>query len=83
MKTLLSEYDKSTPNQDIEIDIINYQMKLLFEYFLRCFTESRKIEALELLQTDVDIDDKIEYLVLGCFPKSEQKLVEISATKIY
>lgn len=79
----MSQYDKTSQNQDIEIDIINYQIKLLFEYFLRCFTEKFKIQALELLQTDVDLDDKIQYLVTGCFPKAQQKLIEINASKIY
>ena len=43
LKEFMSVYDKTSQNQDIEIDIINYQIKLLFEYFLRCFTEKFKI----------------------------------------
>ena len=66
----MEDYENNTKNDGIEIDIINYQIKLLFEYFLRCFTKDEKLQALELLQTEVDLDDKIEYLVTGCFPKA-------------
>lgn len=55
----MKKYSKEDQKGHIEIDIINYQIKLLFEYFLRCFTEPNKLEALSLLQTDIDLDDKI------------------------
>lgn len=50
---------------------------------MRCFTKEKRLEALELLQTEVDLDDKIEYLVTGCFPKAEQKITTITASKVY
>lgn len=31
----------------------------------------------------MDIDDKIEYLVTGCFIKAEHKLQEMNVSKIY
>jgi hypothetical protein len=83
LKKFMEDYENNTKNDGIEIDIINYQIKLLFEYFLRCFTKDEKLQALELLQTEVDLDDKIEYLVTGCFPKAEQKITEIIASKVY
>ena len=51
----MSKFDKNNSNQDIEIDIINIPMKLIFKHFLGCFAEKRKIEALRLLQTDINL----------------------------
>jgi hypothetical protein len=52
-------YSKSNPFEEIEIEIINYSVKLLYEYFLRCFTNKKISEAIALLNSDVDIDDKV------------------------
>jgi hypothetical protein len=38
---------------------------------------------LALLNYEVDIDDKIEYLVTGYFPKIDEKLVDLDVEKIY
>jgi hypothetical protein len=83
LKNFMAEYEQHKQHEDIAIDIINYQIKLVFEYFLRCFTKPYKLEALELLQAEYDLDDKIEYLITGCFPKVEQKLTKIRANKYY
>lgn len=76
-------YTKGNPNEEIEIEIINYSIKLLYEYFLRCFTDKKIAEAIALLNCEIDIDDKVEYLVTGYFPKSDQKLKELEVEKIY
>lgn len=56
------------------MEIINYSIKLLYEYFLRCFADKKTAEAIALLNHDADIDDKVEYLVTGYFPKIDQRL---------
>lgn len=59
LKGFLSNYNKDNKFENIEIEIINYNVKLLYEYLLRCFTDRKKQEALALLNYDIDIDDKI------------------------
>jgi hypothetical protein len=83
LKGFMDNYDKDNKFENIEIEIINYNIKLLYEYFLRCFTDQKKQEALALLNYDVEIDDKIEYLVTGFFPKVDEKLIESDIEKIY
>lgn len=63
--------------EEIELQIINYSVKLLYEYFLRCFADKRACDAISLLTNEADIDEKVEYLVTGYFPKADQKLKEL------
>lgn len=59
LKKFMENYTQKGEFQEIELEIINYKIKLLYEYFLRCFTEENKLEALSLFQSDLDLDDKI------------------------
>jgi hypothetical protein len=83
LKGFMQGYDRRNEFEDIEIEIINYNIKLLYEYLLRCFITPKSQEALALLNYEVDIDDKIEYLVHGFFPKMEQKLISLQVEKGY
>lgn len=74
LKEFMAGYSKDSPSEEIELEIINYSIKLLYEYFLRCFADKKTGEAIALLNHEADIDDKIEYLVTGSFPKVDQKL---------
>jgi hypothetical protein len=69
--------------EEIELQIINYSVKLLYEYFLRCFADKRACEAIALLTNEADIDEKVEYLVTGYFPKADQKVKELEVERIY
>lgn len=73
----------ASAQEEIELDIINYSIKLLYEYFLRCFADKRSAEAIALLNHDADIDDKVEYLVTGFFPKVEQRLKGVEVERLY
>lgn len=59
LKDFMINYAKGNPNEEIEIEIINYSIKLLYEYFLRCFTDKKIAEAIALLNCEIDIDDKV------------------------
>ena len=43
---------------------------MLHTHFMNCFADKTVLTADSLLISDIDIDDKIEYLVTGLFPKT-------------
>jgi hypothetical protein len=77
LKDYMGGYSRESGSEEIEMEIINYSIKLLYEYFLRCFADKKTSEAIALLTHESDIDDKVEYLVTGFFPKIEQKLKDL------
>ena len=59
LKEFMQKYQLGMDREEIAIEIINYSIKLLYEYFLRCFVDEKRLEALALLSYDIDIDDKV------------------------
>jgi hypothetical protein len=83
LKGFMGGYSRSSGSEEIEMEIINYSIKLLYEYFLRCFADKKTAEAIALLNNEADTDDKVEFLVTGYFPKIDQRLKEMEVERVY
>ena len=54
---------------------MNTSIALLYDYLLPCLAENKMvIESISLLESEIDLDDKMEFLVTGAFPKPEMKI---------